>query len=116
MEGISLIEESDNPLLAGVARVARRIDELEAAAREYYYAVVLISRSCPECGVPFRPSDFEFAINSVQFCCPHCSQSYYGTGQRGHLVPVEFDCAACGRHIHMDDMALLPTEGVINNS
>lgn len=72
----------------------------------------LPARRCPECGTPFKPSDYEFTINSVQFRCPHCGQSYYGTGARGHLVPIEFDCVGCGRHIHMDEMVLFPTEGV----
>lgn len=69
-------------------------------------------RRCPECGTPFKPSDFDFVLNSVRFCCPHCDQAYYGTGLRGHLVPSEFDCVACHRRISMDEMVLLPTEGV----
>lgn len=69
-------------------------------------------RRCPECGIGFKPSDFEFVLNSVRFCCPHCNQSYYGTGASGHLVPHEFDCVTCSRHITMDEMVLLPTEGV----
>ena len=72
----------------------------------------LTSRQCPECGTPFLPSEFEFLLNSIQFCCPHCNQSYYGTGEKGHLVPPEFDCVSCRRHIHMDEMIVLPTEGV----
>lgn len=54
----------------------------------------LPSRVCPECGQPFRPSEFEFPVNSVQFRCPHCNQSYYGTGEKGHLVPIEFECVS----------------------
>ena len=72
----------------------------------------LKSRRCPECGIPFLPSEFEFLLNSVQFCCPHCNQSYYGTGENGHLVPVQFACVSCGQQIHMDDMVVLPTAGV----
>jgi predicted RNA-binding Zn-ribbon protein involved in translation (DUF1610 family) len=72
----------------------------------------LTERRCPECGTPFRPSDYEFVPNSVQFCCPHCGQSYYGTGAKGHLVPAAFACVKCGRNVHMDEMVLLPTEGV----
>ncbi len=72
----------------------------------------LTARLCPECGRPFAPSDFDFITNSVRFCCPHCNQDYYGTGPRGHLEPIEFDCAKCRNHIHMDQMVLLPTEGV----
>ena len=72
----------------------------------------LTSRQCPECGRSFRPSEFEFAPNTVQFCCPHCQQPYYGTGERGHLTPVEFDCATCHQHVHMDEMVLLPAAGV----
>lgn len=72
----------------------------------------LTGRQCPECGAAFKPSDFEFTPNSVQFCCPHCDQSYYGTNMQGHLVPSEFDCVCCQRRIHMDDMVLRPTEGV----
>jgi hypothetical protein len=72
----------------------------------------LKSRKCPECGTPFLPSEFEFIPNSVRFCCPHCNQAYYGTGPKGHLAPIEFDCASCGEHIHMDEMALVPAAGV----
>ncbi|MCK4660646.1 MAG: YIP1 family protein [Phycisphaerae bacterium] len=72
----------------------------------------LRSRQCPECGTPFRPSEFEFVVNSVQFCCPHCNRAYYGTGPQGHLIPTEFDCTSCSAHIHMDEMVLLPAEGL----
>lgn len=70
------------------------------------------SRQCPECGAPFKPSSYEFVLNSVRFCCPHCDQEYYGDGERGHLNPVEFDCVKCGTHIHMDEMVLSPAAGV----
>lgn len=69
-------------------------------------------RKCPECGSPFKPSDFEFNINAVRFCCPVCEQDYYGTGENGHLVPSNFDCVRCGTHIDMDQMVLQPAEGV----
>ena len=72
----------------------------------------LKTRLCPECGRAFRPGDYEFVRNSVKFCCPHCNQAYYGTGPKGHLVPAEFDCVRCSRRIGMDEMALLPAEGV----
>ncbi len=72
----------------------------------------LRSRQCPECGSPFKPSDFAFVANSVRFCCPHCGQDYYGTGPNGHLEPRTFDCVRCGTRIDMDEMVLLPTEGV----
>ncbi len=70
------------------------------------------SRRCPECGTEFLPSEHDFVLNSVQFCCPHCNTAYYGTGEKGHLVPAEFDCVSCKTHIHMDEMVLLPTEGI----
>lgn len=76
----------------------------------------LTSRRCPECGTPFLPSDFEFTPNSVRFCCPHCGQDYYGTGEKGHLAPIAFECVKCARHIHMDETMLLPTEGVAEES
>lgn len=69
-------------------------------------------RRCPECGTPFKPSDFEFVCNSVRFCCPHCNQDYYGTGEKGHLVPSSFACVRCSQIIDMDDTVLLPTAGV----
>ncbi|MBX3402565.1 MAG: YIP1 family protein [Phycisphaeraceae bacterium] len=69
-------------------------------------------RRCPECGTGFRPGDFDFVLNAVRFCCPHCDQAYYGTGDRGHLSPRTFACVSCGRSVDMDDMVLLPTEGV----
>lgn len=70
------------------------------------------ARVCPECGNAFKPSDYEFTPNSVRFLCPHCSQDYYGTTPDGHLEPTEFDCVRCGHHVRMDEMTLLPTEGV----
>lgn len=72
----------------------------------------LPGRTCPECGRPFLPGEFEFVANSVRFMCPHCGQAYYGTDAKGHLVPREFDCVRCAAHIHMDQMVLLPTAGV----
>jgi len=72
----------------------------------------LPSRTCPECGSPFLPSDFEFVPNSVRFCCPHCGQDYYGTGLKGHLVPDAFACVRCGAPVRMDEMILSPTAGV----
>lgn len=70
------------------------------------------ARQCPECGTPFLPSENEFTLNSVQFCCPHCGQDYYGTGEKGHLVPRTFACVKCATFIDMDQMVLLPTSGV----
>ncbi len=72
----------------------------------------LEARRCPECGLPFVPSQYEFLPNAVRFCCPHCRQTYYGTDAKGHLEPPEFPCVSCGRHIHMDEMVLLPVEGL----
>lgn len=72
----------------------------------------LVSRQCPECGTEFLPHEFEFVLNSVQFCCLYCQQAYYGTGDKGHLEPIEFECVSCHRRIHMDQMIVLPTEGV----
>ena len=72
----------------------------------------IASRQCPECGTHFMPSDFEFTPNAVQYLCPHCHQSYYGTDEKGHLVPPVFDCVNCQQHVDMDQMILLPTEGV----
>jgi hypothetical protein len=69
-------------------------------------------RRCPECGTEFRPSDFRFVPGAVRFCCPHCAQSYYGTSAEGHLQPPEFACVKCGRAVGMDEMVMLPAEGV----
>lgn len=70
------------------------------------------ARQCPECGRPFAPSDYEFAANAVEFHCPHCDQVYFGTDAKGHLEPREFDCVSCANRIAMDEMVLLPGEGV----
>ena len=70
------------------------------------------ARVCPECGSGFKPSDFDFVPSTVRFCCPSCSQPYYGTDDRGHLVPKSFDCVKCGHPVEMDETVLLPTEGV----
>jgi hypothetical protein len=87
--------------------------ELDVHCRNCDYPLWnLTTGICPECGVVFAPSEFEFVPNSVRFCCPHCQQTYYGTGAKGHLVPRAFDCVKCGTTIHMDRMVLLPAEGV----
>jgi hypothetical protein len=72
----------------------------------------LKARTCPECGRPFAPSEFDFVPNAVRFCCPHCDQAYYGTDDRGHLTPRQFECVSCKTFIRMDDMILRPAEGV----
>lgn len=72
----------------------------------------LRARTCSECSSPFKPSDFEFTPNAVRFCCPHCNQDYYGLTAQGHLDPSEFTCVKCQQFVHMDDMIILPTEGV----
>lgn len=72
----------------------------------------LRARVCPECGEPFAIADHEFVPASVRFCCPHCNQSYYGTSAKGHLVPPEFECVKCNTHISMEEMIVLPAEGV----
>lgn len=72
----------------------------------------LRARQCPECGLDFRPSEYDFVCNSVQFCCPHCNQAYYGTGERGTLVPRQFTCVSCGAPCEMDEMVLRPASGV----
>lgn len=68
--------------------------------------------ACPECGPPFKPSQFRFRAHRVRFCCAHCGQDYYGDDVNGHLDPIEFDCVCCGRHIHMDETILQPAKGV----
>ncbi len=72
----------------------------------------LKERTCPECGTGFAPSQFRFRANSIQFLCPHCGQQYYGTSERGHLVPPAFSCVKCERDIEMDQMALVPVAGL----
>ncbi|MEO1279561.1 MAG: hypothetical protein AAFV77_11455 [Planctomycetota bacterium] len=67
---------------------------------------------CPECGRPFKPSEFDFLPNAVKFCCPRCTQPYYGTSENGQLVPDEFDCVSCGLHVKVDDMLLLPADAL----
>lgn len=74
------------------------------------------ARTCPECGSAFRPSDFEFRPGAVAFQCVHCRQSYFGTAETGHLIPREFDCVSCGKHIAMDKMVLVPAPGFSDES
>ncbi|MFO0828860.1 MAG: hypothetical protein U0572_12025 [Phycisphaerales bacterium] len=67
---------------------------------------------CPECGTPFRPSDFRFRAGNVAFRCPHCAQDYYGTSSSGHLEPSAFTCVKCGRQVAMDEMTIEPAAGI----
>lgn len=71
---------------------------------------------CPECGRPFKPSDFEFRGNAVQYLCPHCQQCYYGTDENGHLVPRRFTCVKCSNDIDMDRMLVRPDGAVDEDS
>ena len=71
----------------------------------------LKARQCPECGTSFRPSEYEFAPRSVRFQCPRCDQVYYGTDDKGLLVPRAFQCVSCHQGIDLDDMVLRPAEG-----
>lgn len=70
------------------------------------------ARQCPECGTAFKPSEFEFTPGSVRYLCPVCSKGYYGTSEKGHLVPRSFSCVQCGTAIDMDEMILTPAQGV----
>ena len=66
---------------------------------------------CPECGAPFKPSEYEFLPGSVRFACPHCEHDHPGTSETGHPEPAQFGCAGCGRQVHVDQMIVRPTEG-----
>lgn len=59
-------------------------------------------RVCSECGAPYSAADFDFGRGMVRFCCPNCDTGYYGTSDKGHLEPAEFDCIGCGTHLTMD--------------
>jgi hypothetical protein len=87
-----------------------------------YSLWTVTGRTCPECGAPFRPSEFVFPPQSVRFECPHCRAGYVGTSAEGHLVPRGFECGECHRQIDMDEMILSPigamdeaTEMLTNN-
>jgi hypothetical protein len=71
---------------------------------------------CPECGNPFRISDYNFKPNTVSFCCPHCDQDYYGTDEHGLLHPRAFDCVKCQQPIEMDQMVVRPLAGFENSA
>jgi hypothetical protein len=70
------------------------------------------ARACPECGDPFRPSEYEFALGAVRFECPHCRTAYFGTSPEGHLEPRAFECVGCHRSIEMDAMVVMPVGAV----
>jgi hypothetical protein len=72
----------------------------------------LSTRKCPECGTYFKPSDYDLIPNSVRFCCPRCDQHYFGTSERGHLVPSSFNCVSCTQPIEMDQMVIRPVGNV----
>lgn len=72
----------------------------------------LRSRTCPECGNAFAPSTYVYRPGAVRFCCPHCAQEYYGTDQAGLLEPRAFTCVGCNQGITLDEMVLLPVEGL----
>ena len=61
-----------------------------------------VGRVCSECGTPYTAADFDYGRGKVRFCCPGCTTGYYGTSERGHLEPAEFDCIGCGAHLNME--------------
>lgn len=65
-------------------------------------------RKCPECGLDYALDQFSFAHGKVEFCCPGCSQPYFGTDDRGHLDPKEFECVRCGVPLSMDRCTARP--------
>lgn len=69
-------------------------------------------RTCPECGAPFTPADFEFRANAVEFCCPGCMQPYYGTDAQGLPEPKSFACVTCGAPCDFGNIVLRPAPGV----
>ena len=69
-------------------------------------------RQCPECGTAYTVDRYAFAHAAVEFSCPKCSKVYYGTDEKGHLVPREFDCVGCGEHLAMERCTLRPAPGV----
>ena len=69
-------------------------------------------RTCPECGRPFLPSEFEFRPNAVEFCCTACGQQYFGTDGSGLPEPRAFDCVRCGVRCELDAMLLRAAPGV----
>jgi predicted RNA-binding Zn-ribbon protein involved in translation (DUF1610 family) len=72
----------------------------------------LMARECPECGQSFRPSDYEFVPNTVEFRCPHCRSAHVGDGASGRPASHEIDCKGCGTRITVDEMTVVPREGV----
>lgn len=72
----------------------------------------LRSRTCPECGRGFTPSEYSFRPGTIRFCCPHCAQHYFGTDKDGLLEPRAFTCVKCGQGVTLEEMVLLPVEGL----
>lgn len=69
-------------------------------------------RTCPECGRGFRPSEFRFKPNAVEFCCSGCGQQYYGTDPDGLPHPRAFACVRCQAPCELDSMVLRAAPGV----
>ena len=76
-----------------------------------YHLWNIQGRTCPECGVEFSISDYDFVPNAIAFCCPHCKQDYYGTDERGHLEPPAFECVQCANYVEMNQMIVRPGQG-----
>ncbi|MCA9299018.1 MAG: hypothetical protein KDA28_08125, partial [Phycisphaerales bacterium] len=70
----------------------------------------LAERTCPECGSPYLPSDYDFVPNTVEFLCPNCERAYYGLDERGHPPRGEVTCE-CGFEVDLDQMILRPRDG-----
>lgn len=72
------------------------------------------ARVCPECGTGYRIDDYEFTPGKVEFHCPSCDQAYFGTSEKGHLEPSEFQCTSCGNDVSMERCILRPLGGASN--
>ncbi|MFG0253014.1 MAG: hypothetical protein ACF8NJ_09095, partial [Phycisphaerales bacterium JB038] len=67
---------------------------------------------CPECGEPFKPSQFRFPPGKVNYLCPHCEQPYEAPTPDAQPTPEPFACVKCGEMIQIDQMLVTPAPGV----
>ncbi len=67
---------------------------------------------CPECGDPFKPSEFRFQPGKVNFLCPHCQQPYEASSPDGQPTQEPFPCNKCGQTVQVDRMLVVPAPGV----
>ncbi|MBI5763776.1 MAG: YIP1 family protein [Planctomycetes bacterium] len=68
----------------------------------------LSENRCPECGLAFEVTDYDFPKKAVAFVCRACDQSYAGNDEHGLPAPRRFICTKCNAPLDVAQLRVRP--------